>query len=270
LDKGTASTPAGVAPTTLTWNGQTLTQAVTTVDTGSIYRDASIYYLYSPTTDGAAHSITGTLTATPTVTYIEAYTLSGVDTTVLPVTGAANSISGTSSYLSFAVNAAANSWAAVGGVLGSKSVAGVAVTATGGDSSGVFLGNDTSADNCAFAFGYISGLSGGLDTISYSWTLPGTPNPTANAFVAAVFAPAVPSSPRFSSISLSGTSLSISATNGRAGGLWILLHSPDLALPLGQWQTNAMGTFDGGGNLSTNITNAATNHQDFYILRSGY
>jgi len=267
LDKGTANTPGGVAPITLSWNSQTLLRAVTTVDSASIYRDASVYYLYNPSTDGVAHNITGTLTATPTVTYIEAYTLSGVDTTIAPATGAANSVSGTSGFLSFTLNAAANSWAAVGGVLGSKSVSGVSVSGTGANSSGVFLGNDTSADNCAFAFGYLSGLSAGVDTIQYAWTLPGTPNPTANAFVAAAFAPARPSSPRFTAIGLSGSLLSISATNGTAGGSWILLDSADITLPLSQWQTNLVGNFDGNGNLSTSISNVATNRMEFYILK---
>ncbi len=234
LDKGTAGTPSGVAPATLSWNSQTLTRAVTTVDSGSIYRDASVYYVFNPT--AGTNNITGTLTATPTVTYLEAYTLSGVNTTTAPLTGATNSTSGASFPLTFNVtNVTANSWAAVGGVLGSKNVVGVAVTGTGGNASGVFYGNDTSADNCAFAFGYISGLSAGSDTIQYSWTIPlgGNPNPTANAFVAAVFAPL--SSPQITGISLSGTSLSISATNGAAGGSWTLLQSTNVALPLSQW-----------------------------------
>ncbi len=47
----------------------------------------------------------------------------------------------------------------------------------------------------------------------------------------------------------------------------ILLQSTNLALSLGQWLTNSTGSFDGGGNLSTNILNAATNSQEFYILK---
>jgi hypothetical protein len=264
LDK--SSSASGVAPSTLAWNGLTLARAINTVDAGSIYRDASVYYVYNPIAGTA--NIAGTLTATPVATYLEAYTLSGVNTNANPLTGAANSTSGASSFLSFNVaNVAGNSWAAVGGVLGSKNVAGVAVAGTGGNSSGVFLGNDASANNCAFAFGYLSGLSAGLDTISYSWTLPGTPNPTANAFVAAIFAPQ-PSPPRLTNIALSGTTVAISATNGSAGGVWTLLQSSDMALPLSQWQTNRVGTFDGNGNLSTNIVNTATNHQEFYILKA--
>jgi hypothetical protein len=74
-------------------------------------------------------------------------------------------------------------------------------------------------------------------------------------------------SPQITSISLSGTALSISATNGLPGGLWTILQSTNVALPLNQWQTNLTGNFDGSGNLSTNIANAATNLQEFYILK---
>jgi hypothetical protein len=76
-----------------------------------------------------------------------------------------------------------------------------------------------------------------------------------------------PPIPRITGMSLSGTTLSLSVTNGTAGGAWILLQSANLALPLDQWQTNATGYFDGGGNLSTNIVNTATNLQEFYRLK---
>jgi hypothetical protein len=77
-----------------------------------------------------------------------------------------------------------------------------------------------------------------------------------------------PSTPHITHISLSGTSLSISATNGTAGGSWTLLQTTNIALPLIQWQTNCAGSFDGGGNLSTNIVNTATNRQEFYLLKA--
>jgi alpha-D-xyloside xylohydrolase len=76
-----------------------------------------------------------------------------------------------------------------------------------------------------------------------------------------------PSSPQITTIGLNGTGLSLSATNGTPGGSWALLQSTNVALPLSQWQTNLTGNFDGSGNLSTNILNAATNLQEFYILK---
>jgi hypothetical protein len=86
--------------------------------------------------------------------------------------------------------------------------------------------------------------------------------------VASTVPPPPPSTPHITSISLSGAGgLSLSATNGTPGGSWILLQSTNVALPLNQWQTNRAGNFNGSGNLSTNIANAATNVQEFYILK---
>jgi hypothetical protein len=45
------------------------------------------------------------------------------------------------------------------------------------------------------------------------------------------------------------------------------LQSTNVALPLSQWQINTTGSFDGSGNVSTNIANIATNLQEFYILK---
>jgi fibronectin type 3 domain-containing protein len=75
------------------------------------------------------------------------------------------------------------------------------------------------------------------------------------------------SPPHITGIQLSGTSLSITATNGTAGGMWTLLQSTNLALPISQWTPVLTNTFDGGGsiNLTTNIVNPA-NPRDFYIL----
>lgn len=76
-----------------------------------------------------------------------------------------------------------------------------------------------------------------------------------------------PPSPHITNIGVSGTSLSLSAANGTPGGGWTLLQSTNIALPLNQWQINTAGTFDGSGNLSTNLANTVTNGQEFYILK---
>ncbi len=77
-----------------------------------------------------------------------------------------------------------------------------------------------------------------------------------------------PPMPRITQISLNGTALSLSVTNGSPGGLWELLQSTNVALPLDQWQTNTVGNFDGNGGLSTTILNTVTNLQEFYILKA--
>jgi hypothetical protein len=78
-----------------------------------------------------------------------------------------------------------------------------------------------------------------------------------------------PTSPHITGIQVnSGTGeLTLSATNGTPNGSWALLQSTNLALPLVQWLTNATGSFDGSGNLSTNLLNTATNKQEFYLLK---
>ncbi|HEV2695233.1 MAG TPA: glycoside hydrolase family 2 TIM barrel-domain containing protein [Verrucomicrobiae bacterium] len=86
--------------------------------------------------------------------------------------------------------------------------------------------------------------------------------------VASTVPPPLPSTPRLNHISLIGTGLSLSATNGTPGGSWTLLQSTNILLPLNQWQINRTGNFDGSGNLSTNIVNTATNRQEFYILQA--
>ena len=72
--------------------------------------------------------------------------------------------------------------------------------------------------------------------------------------------------PHFASISVSGTTLSLSASNGAANGVWTLLQSTNVAVPLSLWQTNTTGNFDSSGNVSISIPNAVTNLQEFYIL----
>ena len=77
-----------------------------------------------------------------------------------------------------------------------------------------------------------------------------------------------PSIPQLTGIQVGGAGgLALSATNGTPGGSWALLQSTNVARPLNQWQTNTTGTFDGNGNLSTNLANAVTNLQEFYILK---
>ncbi len=73
--------------------------------------------------------------------------------------------------------------------------------------------------------------------------------------------------PHITSISVSGTTLNISATNGAAGGQFVLLGSTNVALPFSQWTRILTNNFDGSGNLtlSTNIINPGV-PQQFYLL----
>lgn len=77
----------------------------------------------------------------------------------------------------------------------------------------------------------------------------------------------VKSVPQFTHISVSGTTLNISGTNGTPSSPYVLLGSTNVALPLAQWSpllTNTFGS-DGSFNMSTNIVNIGVPHE-FYIL----
>jgi hypothetical protein len=72
--------------------------------------------------------------------------------------------------------------------------------------------------------------------------------------------------PHITSVSLSGTSLVISGTNGTAGRQFNVLTSTNLALPLSLWKTNTTGTFN-AGNFSVTNTVSPTDPHNFYILQ---
>jgi hypothetical protein len=77
----------------------------------------------------------------------------------------------------------------------------------------------------------------------------------------------VSSAPRFTGIVLSGTTLTITATNGPAGGRCYLLMSTNVALPLSQWTPVSTNTFDGNGHLnSSNNLAIPGDPQRFYLL----
>jgi hypothetical protein len=73
--------------------------------------------------------------------------------------------------------------------------------------------------------------------------------------------------PVINSISLNGTNLILSGTNGYATGTYYVLSSTNVILPLTQWTPLLTNTFDGSGNFA--ITNAFTPGmpQQFYILK---
>ena len=78
-----------------------------------------------------------------------------------------------------------------------------------------------------------------------------------------------PSKPVLKTISVSGTTLSLTASGGSDGGNFVLLESTNLTLPLSQWTPVLTNSFDSSGNLnlSTNILNAAT-PAEFYTLQA--
>jgi autotransporter-associated beta strand protein len=75
-----------------------------------------------------------------------------------------------------------------------------------------------------------------------------------------------PAQPLITSVSLSGTSLVISGSNGTAGQQYTEMASTNLALPLVQWSPVLTNNFTGGNFSITNTVNPLA-PQNFYILR---
>ena len=90
---------------------------------------------------------------------------------------------------------------------------------------------------------------------------------TGNSSVDLSITSSVKPTPHFTGISISGTTLNISATNGANGGQYVLLGTTNLAKPLNQWTPILTNNFDGSGhlNLSTNVINPSV-PQEFYII----
>jgi hypothetical protein len=107
-------------------------------------------------------------------------------------------------------------------------------------------------------------FSGNFATVSGSpgevWSF----NPTNG--VATVVSVVMPV-PIITHIGLSGTTLTINATNGVVNGQYILLESTNVALPRAQWTPVLTNVFDNNGNLSlsTNIVNSGI-PLEFYLL----
>jgi fibronectin-binding autotransporter adhesin len=108
-------------------------------------------------------------------------------------------------------------------------------------------------------------FSGNFATVSDASGVTWSFNPTNG--VATVVSVPVASKPIITSIGLSGTTLTLTATNGIPNGQYILLGSSNVASPLLQWTPVLTNAYDSNGsiNLSTNVVNPGIPLQ-FYIL----
>jgi fibronectin type 3 domain-containing protein len=163
----------------VTWNGQTLTNAAL-ISSGSTGAKSSIFYLYNPATDGAAHNLSCTFTAGTTGWRFLYYTLSGVNISLAPLPGSVTG--GTATISCTVINCPPNGLAALNAFY-SNNASAVSLPAYG---SGILNALYISASNPTCAMGYANYIAAGTDTFSATTTL-------ANgkfAFTAAVFTPA--------------------------------------------------------------------------------
>ncbi len=171
-------------PATLTWNGQTLNRTVQTAYNTGVNRSLAIYHLFNPNVGTA--NITGTMTGAASDTWLTAYSLTGVDTNIAPMTGSADTGTDATGVFSLTFNltgVASNSWAAVAAQYANFPDS-VTVTGTGGTSTMI---TDTNFNVTGVTAGYVANLSAGAVTLTTTWVRAGG-GQKAN-FAALVFSP---------------------------------------------------------------------------------
>jgi hypothetical protein len=75
------------------------------------------------------------------------------------------------------------------------------------------------------------------------------------------------SSPRISSVAVSGATVSLSGTNGTPNHVYHLLTSTNITLPTTSWTSVATNQFDGSGNFNVTQPYTPASAQVFYLLR---
>ena len=130
------------------------------------------------------------------------------------------------------------------------------------------LGGSLAANDTFTLFNAAGGISGTFAVTNLPSPGPNLGWDTSNlaAGVLTVIATSTPT-PHITHIGVSGTTLTLTATNGQDGGQFILLGTTNLTKPINQWTPVLTNVFDGSGNLnlSTNIINPAS-PQEFYLL----
>jgi hypothetical protein len=112
-------------------------------------------------------------------------------------------------------------------------------------------GNSSGSSSASIVNGSVTGGTAAIDA--------GVPNQLRLAVIGG--------QPKVTSATLSGTTLTISGTNGAVGVSYGVLTTTNLTQPLSQWTPSiSKAMFDSSGNFTTNIVNA-TNQQQFFIIR---
>jgi hypothetical protein len=145
-------------------------------------------------------------------------------------------------------------------------------TITGGanTSSPLIFGSGGSGPGQYIIGTFVANTNGEETLALTAYSTGANPDPQINLFqvrdITAVLAPSVPT---ITGIAVSGTTLTITATNGPPNFPYVLLESTNLALPPAQWTPVLTNAFDGNGNidLSTNVINP-NDSLEFYILQT--
>jgi autotransporter-associated beta strand protein len=252
-------------PSTLSWTNATATNTLTLAvskfsQSGSGGRDALIYYCYNPSS-GSGFNIKGTGSITNASGTLVAYTLSGVNTTVSPLTNSGSSQA--ASPISFAISSiTGNSWAAVDADIATQTGT-QTVTATNGSAATgkPVLTTISFAHTSTASLGYISAiLFGGSDTFTYTYTTSGGNQ----SFAAAVFTPL-----NLNYLGIDQQPQSVTIPAGQSlNATFTLSANGNPAITSYQWYEIGGGVTNllTGANTASFTTNSPTVNDSFFVV----
>ncbi len=190
-DRQAAST--ALLPSTLTWDGVTLNEAVSQQSLSSSWHNVAIYWGAISSSNTGTFNITGSIpdsTASDiTNTYLTAFTLSGVNTAAAVLATGTDSAGVSPDTPPPIANVAAGSFAAVNLNWSQSEPSGVTLAfsvAPSANTTGAWVVS-TTGNHDSVGMGYIANLNAGTNT--FSATVAGAPT-NKSPFVVAVFAPA--------------------------------------------------------------------------------
>jgi hypothetical protein len=172
-------------PATISWNGTSLTNAITTDYPTSFgtTRGLCIYYIYNPPGANAVSLSVAPLGSDDTA--VTWFTLNGVKTSALPLTAGISNAS--ANNLSLTVNGvAAGSWAVVNSAFATTNDP---PTFIGPGATAISTDDPTANAKSDYTAGYLVNLNAGNDLLLAAWT---AGNNQKSAFEALVFAPQTP------------------------------------------------------------------------------
>lgn len=130
------------------------------------------------------------------------------------------------------------------------------------DSAPIRTSEFSAAGGYSGAFASVSPSRPGYPGFGLSWN---TNNLAVNGTLSIVTAP-IPPSPSITAVSLSGTTLTISGTNGLANEPFVLLASTNVAAALTNWVPVLTNAFGGNGNFNVSVGVANNTPQEFFTL----
>jgi hypothetical protein len=141
-------------------------------------------------------------------------------------------------------------------------------TISGGTNTSAPLsfGSDGSGPGQYIVGTFVADNTGAQTLLLNAYSTGANPDPQVNLVQVRDTTPPVPT---ITSIAVSGTTLTITATGGQTNAPYVLLQSANLATPFPLWTPVFTNSFDGSGDisLSTNVINP-NNLSQFYILKT--